>query len=309
MTDSPIRFAHHKSRCDRVARLLPPRLAGLLLSIFALGGAVACTTIRIDEEDAFDRKRTVNLGAIRARGVEVTETRLEVEPGLELDVRHFEPPEARATVLFFGGNGFLMVTAHDWVETLLAQDVGILMFDYRGYGQSGGQPSVSALKADALRVYEFATQERGIDRAHLILHGHSMGTLAATWVATQRPAAALVLESPLTNVEALLDHLTPWLVDLFVSFEVDPSLEAENNEARVAEVETRVLILVGEDDKVTPKVMAEDLHAAAPEGSRLVVIPGHGHNDLPSTTPYRDAYRTLVGSLSASAAADRHSTP
>ena len=262
---------------------------GLLLSTLT-----ACTTINVTEQDAFDRKRTVNLDGLRARNVDVQSRRLRMADGVHLDLRYFSPPDAKGTVLFFGGNGFLMVTAHDLVEALLNLDLSVVMYDYRGYGQSEGEPSVAALKSDALAVYDFASTQWDIRPERLLIHGHSMGTLAATWVASERRAAGVILESPVTDVEDLLDKLTPWLVDIFVSFEIDPALRAEKNGPRVALLNTAPLLMVGEDDKVTPVTMAEELHALAPEGTRLEIIPGRGHNDLPKDEAYGRAYRSYV---------------
>ncbi|MEL7372242.1 MAG: alpha/beta fold hydrolase [Myxococcota bacterium] len=264
-----------------------------LCATFVLLG-IACTTVKVEEEDAFDRKRTVSIEALNARGVEVRSFRRTMEDGVALDVRHIAPAHPRATVLFFGGNGFLMVTAHDLVETLLALDLAVLMFDYRGYGQSEGVPSVEAIKSDALRLYAFATKDLAISPEQLVVHGHSMGTLAATWVATQRDAAGLVLESPVSNAEDLLDRLTPWLVDLFLTIEVAPSLAREDNSRRLASVTAPILMMVGEKDFVTPPSMAQDLHQAAPVGTQLVVLPDRGHNDLPLDADYRTAYEALL---------------
>ena len=261
---------------------------GVLMSL------LGCTKIKIQEHQAFDRKRTVNLQQLRDRAIEVTTTKLAMEDGTKLDVRYFVPPEAKATVLFFGGNGFLMVTAHDLMEALLDSRLAIVMFDYRGYGQSGGSPSVAHLKSDALALHAFATETLNVPPQRLILHGHSMGTLAATWVATQRTVAGLILESPVTDIEDLLDRMTPWLLDLFVSFEVEPALAAERNDARLRAVDVPILIVVGEDDKITPVSMAKDLFDLAQDHASLTIIPEHGHNDLPGTAEYRDAIQQYV---------------
>ncbi len=261
----------------------------------------ACTTITIEEASAFDRKRTVDLDGLRSRGVRVATTRLAAEDGVELDVWRLVPPKPRGTVLHFGGNGFLMVTAHDVVEALLSLNMAVVMCDYRGYGRSDGEPSVAAIKADALRLYDHVTTDLEVSADRLVVHGHSMGSLVATWVASRRPVAALVLESPLTDVEDLLDRMTPWLADMFISFRIDPALAAERNGPRLAKVRAPILMLVGADDPVTPQAMAEDLHRHAPVGARLVVIADRSHNDLPPTAVYRAEYESLVTSTLGSA--------
>lgn len=271
------------------------RRLALTLPLLALG----CTTIQLEERHAFDNKRTIDLDAVRARGVRVDERRLPVGDGASLVLRHFRVPGSSGTVLHFGGNGFLMATAADAFDAMRAAGVDVVMFDYRGYGRSTGTPSVAALKADALEVYDWVTTTASVPPDRLLLHGHSLGSFVATYVAEQRPAAGILLESPVTNVDDLLEHLTPWLARLFVRFEVDPEIAAADNRARVSRLSIPVRFVVGEDDAVSPKEMAEDLYALAPEAidKALVILPGRGHNDLPRDETYRRTYRTFARSL------------
>ena len=298
-------FAHRRLPTRRRSRLtrawegLNRQHFGAVAAWIGLG-LIGCTTITVDELDAFDRKRTVNMAALRARGIQVEERRLTMTDGIQLDVRHFFEPTRSHTVLFFGGNGFLMATARDLVDALLDIGVNVVMVDYRGYGQSDGTPSVAAIKGDALTVYAFAVEELGVPPERLLLHGHSMGTLVATWVATERPARALVLESPVTNIEDVLDRMTPWFVDLFLGFEVAPALKAERNGPRLAKLRMPVLMLVGEDDNVTPPSMATDL-AKTSTTNHLIVIPNRGHNDLPVDATYRKTYRDWLAAPTAPA--------
>jgi pimeloyl-ACP methyl ester carboxylesterase len=72
------------------------------------------------------------------------------------------------------------------------------MFDYRGSGRSSGVPTIAALKADALQVFD---QVNARYPGRVVLHGQSLGSFVAAYVAQQRPAArGMVLESTTTNV-------------------------------------------------------------------------------------------------------------
>ena len=50
------------------------------------------------------------------------------------------------------------------------------MWNYRGYGQSTGNPSIAACQEDALTVYEYY-RDRGYEIS--IVHGYSIGGAAA----------------------------------------------------------------------------------------------------------------------------------
>ncbi|MGI9174445.1 MAG: alpha/beta hydrolase [Rhodothermales bacterium] len=116
---------------------------------------------------------------------------------VQLNAWYFTQPEAQGTILFFGGNGFYLVQSRGYIEALTGFPVNVLMMDYRGYGQSGGTPSVEALKADAYAAYRYLIEKRGVDPERLVVHGHSLGTFLALGLADQSPVAGVVLENPL----------------------------------------------------------------------------------------------------------------
>lgn len=281
---------------ERYAAAMRARpLAPVLLALFSLMGAAACTTVTLEEGDAFDVKRTVSEGLLGRLGATRSEKRIEVEPGIALSAWHLERPLARGTVLYFGGNGYVMVNGHDILLGLLSAPVDVLTVDYRGYGQSDGAPSVGAFKRDALEVYDHLTRDLGVPPDRIVVHGQSLGSFVALFVASQRPVAGVVLETPVTNVEDLLDHLAPWWTRLFIRFEVAPPLLKEDNLARVEALEAPLLVLAGEEDTVAHPDMARSLFARAKTSvKRLEVLPGAKHNDLPPRDDYQTAYRAFL---------------
>ena len=247
-----------------------PILLGLALSL------AACSSIQVDEEDVFQPKPSVYPDQFEMEGVTLESVFFPAAgDSVELNAWLLTQPEARGTVLFFGGNGFYLVQSRGYIEALTGFPVDVMMMDYRGYGKSGGTPTVGALQADAVAAYAFLTGERGVDPRRLIVHGHSLGTFLALGVAEGRPVAGAVLENPITTVEAWADGLIPWALDLFLSLDLDESLKAESNVERVQTLQKPLLILAGAEDVIADPEMARTLHEeAAPENKRLVVIEG-----------------------------------
>jgi len=256
--------------------------------------ATGCTTIQIGEQDAFDVKRTVDQDFFEARNA--TRTHLTIpgaDPEVALDAWWIRKPDSRGTVLLYGGNGFLMVTARAQLDALLSLPVDVLAFDYRGYGQSTGSPSVAALEADALTVYDYATRELKVEPSRMVLHGHSLGSFVAMFVEEKRQAAAVVLENPVSNVDDLVGGLVPWLFDPFVRFKVAEELKRNDNLARAETIEVPLLVFSGTEDPIAPDRMAKAIHEQA-EGSEWVSIEGGGHNDLPTHAAFAERYGALV---------------
>ncbi|MEM1025947.1 MAG: alpha/beta fold hydrolase [Myxococcota bacterium] len=257
-------------------------------------GAASCTTIQIGEQDAFDVKQTVDADFFQTRGATREKLRIPgADPKVSLDAWYVRKPDSRGTVLLYGGNGYLMVTAHAQLDALLKLPVDVLTFDYRGYGRSTGSPSVAALEADALAVYDHLVQELAIDPDQLILHGHSLGSFVAMFVEEERSAAAVVLENPVSNVDDLVGGLVPWLFDPFVRFEVDEELKRNDNLARAERTRSPLLVFSGTEDPIAPDRMAKAIHERA-VGSEWVSIEGGGHNDLPRHPPFVERYQALL---------------
>jgi hypothetical protein len=214
---------------------------------------------------------------------------------VQLNAWHLTRPDARGTVLFFGGNGFYLVQSRGYVEALTDFPVNVVLFDYRGYGKSTGEPAVEAFKGDALRMYDFAVDSLGADPDRMIVHGHSLGTFMASHTARERSVAGVVLENPATDVEGWIDGLAPWFVRLFVDFDIAESLKGESNLRTVRSLDVPLLVLAGEEDQVTRPDMARTLHEEAVSSAKqLVVVDSMGHNHLYRDGKYRQAYRSLL---------------
>jgi fermentation-respiration switch protein FrsA (DUF1100 family) len=121
-----------------------------------------------------------------------------------------------------------------------------------------------------------------------------LGSFIASYVATQREAAGLVLECPITHAKDWTGRLVPWLLKPLVRFDIDPALLENNNLERLSTIEMPLLIFAGEEDQVTPPGMAEELfEAAKSRHKQSVIIEQGGHNDLPQKEAYRNGLKAF----------------
>lgn len=286
----------------------------LALGVVLAGVAVAvgaCTTVQVGEGDVFLPKPSITPASFAeadsvghgVRFEEITFASADsvapsgavVGDSLRLNGWLLTRPDARGTVLFFGGNGFYLVQSRGYVQALTRLPVNILLWDYRGYGKSGGQPSVSGFKRDALAAYDWLVEARGVRPDRLVLHGHSLGTFMALHVENERRVAGVVLENPATNVDGWVKALTPWIARLFLNIEVDARLRGEDNLDRARRMTAPLLVVGGAKDQVTPPDMARALHEAATAPSKdLLLVDGGGHNGLYARPAYAAAYRDLL---------------
>ena len=273
-------------------------LIGLaVLLVVGIGGAAfaGCTTIQIQEEDVFLPKPSITPQTFTSDAVDLKEHFVDSD-SVRLNAWHLTRPDARGTILFFGGNGFYLVQSRGYVEALTDFSVNVLMFDYRGYGKSTGTPGVNGFKRDALRMYDYAVDSLGASPERMLVHGHSLGTFMASHTATERDVAGVILENPATDVQGWINGLAPWFVRLFVDFEIAEPLQDESNIAVLKKVDVPLLIFAGQNDNVTRPEMAKTLYDEAISSSKnLVVVDSAGHNYLYRDSTYTAAYEDLIG--------------
>ena len=126
---------------------------------------------------------------------------IEVAPGINISARLYSGSEEdapRPLVLYFHGNGEV-VSDHDGIDRFY-REIGLDLFvaEFRGYGKSGGRPSMAALVGDALPALEYALAlQAGRGGGPLFVMGRSMGTQPALEVAARAGdrVRGLIIES------------------------------------------------------------------------------------------------------------------
>lgn len=154
------------------------------------------------------------------------------------------------------------------MQHLVAQRMGVLMFDYRGYGASPGRPSEHNLSQDTLTAYRWL-RSRGVPANHIVVLGQSLGNSPATTLAAQQPIGALVLVSPFTSLPDALAERLPWLPVQLVPW----SHNRFDVRASLARFKGPALLIASEDDGLIPIDNARQLHKDKAQFKWLDVSP------------------------------------
>jgi len=195
---------------------------------------------------------------------------IEAQDGTRLAGWYNAAEPGRPTVLYFHGNAGTIAGRADRFRQILASGFGLLAMNYRGYGGSAGSPSEAALFSDGVEIFDWLAERSGT----IVVHGESLGTAVATYVAAERPAAALILEAPFTAALDIAAATYPWVpVRLLMR---DPLLSREH----IRRVEEPVLIVHGTADAVVPVDYGERIYEAAGEPKEIAIVDGAGHSDL-----------------------------
>jgi len=210
----------------------------------------------------------------RVSGLPLEEVWFQAEDGPRLFGWYVEARGAGAVLLWCHGNAGNIIHRLENLVELYRLGLSVFIFDYRGYGRSSGTPSEEGLYADALAAYLYVTERRRVAPQRLVLFGRSLGAAVAGDVASRRPAAGLILESPFPSVEAVARHYygglpLHWL--LGARF---------NLTDRLKRVSLPLLVVHGDRDSVIPIELGKQVFAAANEPKSFYSVSGADHNDL-----------------------------
>ena len=289
----------------RVPPLVGEGMAGPLFRFLRLGGFLAglllvagCLRIPLNDATVFQPKDSVYPAIFAEPGADLEEVFFAGGDGTRLNGWYLTQEGAEQTVLFMGGYMFYLVQSRPYLDFFLRNDLNAFLWDYRGYGRSEGEPSVEDLLADARAAYQWLREEQGVAPAELIVHGHSLGSFPAAAVAAEEPVGGIVLESPLTSAEDWSKTILPWYLQPLLGFDISEDIGRADNRERASEWEAPVLLVVGEEDPITPVKMAERLFAEIPDpDKRLLVVEERNHDDLPEDPAFDEGYAWLRGEM------------
>ena len=194
-------------------------------------------------------------------------------------------PAPRANVVYFHGNGANLSNWSPIVTGIVKRGYSVFAFDYRGYGQSTGQPTERGLYRDVEAVVKQATGEQSA-AIPTIYWGRSLGAAMAAYAATVHPPDGIILESGFANARAAVRSSPILLVLSFFSSYRFPAADFVNRANRP------VLVMHGNRDSVIPFALGQELFAALTVPKQFVVIEGGDHNDGAPSNP--DVYWSAV---------------
>lgn len=268
--------------------MIKPIFGALALVLLA-----SCTTLKVDESAVFKPNHSGLIEEALPEGYQLREFKSARSDGSQrygISVIH---PNNKATVLYFGGNMFDVPSgAAGVIKRLTKANVNLYMFDRRGYGYSSGKPTTTLALADALENFDVVRAEV---QGKLIVHGISLGSFEAGHVAKNRDLDGLVLEGSTTNVDEWARTLVPWYAKPFISVEVSDALRVVDNIAVVQHHKAPLLVMVGDQDNVTPVALSQKLFDQSQSSvKQLFIAKGMGHTTATQHKDFASLYSDYV---------------
>lgn len=211
----------------------------------------------------------------------VVEQRFSASDGTRLHAWLAPPPDASAPVLLWShGNGGNVGGREDVLLALAARGLGVLAYDYRGYGLSDGRPDEAGVYRDADAAWRHLVAS-GVAPERIVCFGESLGGAVSIELATRRACAAVIVVSTFPSLRDVAREHYGALAAL--------AGNQFDSASRVAKLEVPILIAHGDQDEIVPYALGEALYARAGEPKRFLRVPGRQHNDVFDSPPLLDA--------------------
>lgn len=185
-------------------------------------------------------------------------------------------------IIYFGGNAEDVSLS---IPVLSSAFPGkkIYAMHYRGYGGSEGSPSEAALIKDALFLFD----EIKHNHENIIVIGRSLGSGVAVQLASQRPAARLVLITPYDSIQNIAAGRFPFFpIHLLLNDKFESWKFAQK-------ISMPTTIITAEFDEVIPLKNSKELLESFPQGvAKHIVIGDTGHNSISASPGYINALRS-----------------
>lgn len=203
-----------------------------------------------------------------------------VEADIAVGARFHLVGKSACNILFYHGNGEIVADYDDFGRMMNQLRINFLAVDYRGYGRSTGQPTVTAMMRDSHITFDFVKKwlYKNDYVGPLVLMGRSLGSASVLELAMHYAAGidGLIVESGFAHAGPLLALLGVDVAE--IGFEEDMGFVNIN---KIHAFTKPTLIIHAEKDHIIPFSDGEALfEACSATDKTFLKISGANHNDI-----------------------------
>lgn len=197
------------------------------------------------------------------------------------------------TLLFCHGNAGNISHRLESIYIFNQLGLNVFIFDYRGFGKSGGSISELGSYADAEAAWQYLLQKRNILPEKIIIFGRSLGSGVASWLAREKNPLAIIIESSFISIPELArKHYPIFPVKLLarIKYPVNDYIQ---------HISSAKLVIHSIDDELIPYQHGQKNFQLAPEPKKFLSIHGsHNNAFLVSRDEYVTGIKTFLRSIS-----------
>lgn len=196
---------------------------------------------------------------------------LTMKDGTEVMTWYAEGDKQKPVFLYFHGNAFQLAYYTEPLEPLIEQGYGVLMMEYRNFGNTKGKTLQQDIFSDAAGAFDWLKAQ---GYPEIIVYGYSYGAAVASGLTSLRPVDKLILTAPFSSLHKLVKEkpvpLAGWLLT-----------DHYPSEEYLAQYHNPLLIIHGTKDRLIPYHHGQQLYeAAASADKKFVLVEGASHQPI-----------------------------
>lgn len=193
---------------------------------------------------------------------------------------------AKGTVVFSHGNAGSIGHHLGFVMWLVEAGYQVFMYDYRGFGKSGGELDRHGMVEDVKAAFGYVIGRKDVDASKLISFGHSLGGAKTVAAFAEKPVKglrAIVIDGTFASYRSMAKLIGGDLGARLITDDFSPRGCIGKIQA------TPLLVVHGDKDEVVPISQGKELFSLANEPKTLFEVKGGSHGD--SLARDQGAYR------------------
>ena len=193
-------------------------------------------------------------------------------------------PGQHEAIIYFGGNSE-RIEANIEVFQSIFPHYTLYLLNYRGFGESDGEPTEAGLYQDALAIYDHLKTRH----MQISVIGRSLGSGVATWLAASRKVKNLILVTPFDSAKEVAQKAYPF-------FPMSLLLKDKHDSwSRAKLIDSRILMLIASDDMIITREHSDRLaQQFKPEQIEVVVINDATHNTISTHPEFFDGMKNFM---------------
>jgi len=232
-------------------------------------------------------------------GLEYEEVSLTTNDGVVINAWYVPAKNEKGVVLFCHGNAGNISHRLDSIKIFHDLGQSVLIFDYRGYGRSGGKITEKGTYLDAEAAWDYLVQVKHKSPGEIVIFGRSLGAAVAAETALRKNPAGLILESTFMSIPAIARKYYPWLPVKFIARFRYATVD------KIGLIKCPKLIIHSKTDEIIPFEHGRKLYEkAAPPKESLEIRGGHNEGFMLSGVEYSEGLRRFLDAVQKRETAD-----
>lgn len=198
----------------------------------------------------------------------------------------FKADSSKGLIFYLHGNGGALDSWGEVAGTYTDLNYDVFLLDYRGYGKSEGLIYSQKQFFDDVQIAYDSLKSRYAEDKIIVL-GYSIGTGAATKLASANHPKLLILQAPYYSLTDLMRHSYPIIPPFILKYKF------ETNKYLPA-CKMPVVVFHGNRDEVIYYGSSLKLKTIFKKQDTLITLEGQGHNGMTDNFVYRAELKRIL---------------